>query len=198
MRERLLPEWCGAAMALFLLALCGCSWVMWEIPTSSTVRSVLVCGTTDTSRVELREVGQNSIVTLSPEGIFYPTTSDRREYWISDADSMERLRFLNDGYNRCLTEVTSIPGTNIWVAFKLQEKRHDDVDIVVYVFDKTKLLHTTLVSHVDRYADPCRDDYSTLRYGIRFSSDMKTVRFPTRLGWVSYDVLEDKLAANGR
>lgn len=180
------------ALALLLcVALQACS-----IPKGSTPREVITLGEVDGKRLERRHIQHHQLYPVSAEGFFRSTSYIENAYWLVDAKGEQTpLRHLPDDYydNPYLTPVLGVAGSDLWVAFRLDEVKYAEVGIRIEVFNGSRIVHRQKVDHVVRLARcaGCFDQLSS--YAIHPEPGNGVLRIDTPSGVVVYDVRNQRL-----
>ena len=182
-----------ATAAILVVAAC-----IRGIPADRTVLETVHIGSrSDGCEVICETQVEHRVFPVSPEGFFSCGSLSYVEYYLQDRGQRTRLAFFSDiGLSyKLLNPVLPIYGTNCWAAFRLSRVDRNDVDLTMYVFDHSKLLHTFEIK------DAVRTDCSAggwelaATYSISRSTTDSSITIRTLHGVVVYGPRTQSLTA---
>ena len=151
------------------------------------------------TRIERRQVYHYEVYPISVEGAFKSTYHVENEYWLVRGSHSEPLQHLSDTHydHQYLAPILTVAGTDLWVAFRLDDVQFSEVGVRIDVFDRTGILYTQRLSNVVRLARCARCFDSLDSYSIRGGPGNHTIRIDTTSGTLSYDVRNNILRSDG-
>ena len=192
--------WASVIGAVIVLG--GLYAIVFGVPNGSEIRSEIVVGTRpDGQQLFREEREERRVYPLSPEGLFYQARFRYLHYVERGPTTHTELAFLRDPGPVIRTEyellqpILPLQPEDRWAAFQLSKVSRDQVDMVLYVFDRAGLRKTLTIADAVR-TDRSAEGWERIEsYSISQPEAEGPVMIRTAGGVVTYDPATDEITS---